>query len=280
MPIPGRPCLALPGAVMGIVNVTPDSFSDGGTCLDPGLAVAHGLALAAAGAAWLDVGGESSRPGATPVPAATEIARVVPVIAGLRRAGCDLPLSVDTCKAEVAAAALDAGAVLVNDISAGADPAMLSLVAQRGAGICLMHMQGTPATMQQAPRYRDVVAEVGTSLHAAMARACAAGIAAEAIVLDPGVGFGKTTGHNLALLAGLESLQALGRPLLLGVSRKRFVGELAGGIGQPVARDAASHLLHVQLFPQAALLRVHDVAGAVAARRLCLAAVRPETGDD
>lgn len=268
----GWPPGAPPARLMGILNATPDSFSDGGRHLDPAAAVAAGLAMAAAGAAWIDVGGESTRPGAAPVDAAEEIRRVVPVVDGLRRAGCPAAISIDTSKAAVAAAALDAGASLVNDVSGGDDPGMLPLIAARGAQCCLMHRQGLPATMQDAPRYRDVVAEVGDYLAARLAAAEAAGVDPARVLLDPGIGFGKTAAHNLLLLRALPALAArTGRPLLVGVSRKSVVAALAGSDDPPERRDGPSHVLHALLAGRCAVLRVHDVAGAAAALRIAAA---------
>ena len=244
--------------ILGILNVTPDSFSDGGRFLDAGDALRHAERMAAEGADLLDVGGESSRPGSEPVPAAEELRRILPVIRGAVDLG--LPISVDTTKAEVARAALEAGATVVNDISALADPAMARVVAEAGAGVILMHMQGEPATMQADPRYNDVVGEVTGFLAGRRESARAAGIPAEAIVLDPGIGFGKRLEHNLALLAGLGALVELGSPVLIGASRKRFIGELTGD-SDPEAREAGS--LAVVLAARergASLFRVHDVA--------------------
>lgn len=256
---------------MGILNATPDSFSDGGRHAGPDAALAMAREMVAAGAAWLDVGGESTRPGAEPVTAERELERVLPVLEALRGADLTAAISIDTAKASVAAAALDAGAVLVNDVTAAVDPEMLGVVASAGAGLCLMHMQGQPRTMQDAPRYGSVVDEVEAFLADRMAAARRAGIADEQLVLDPGIGFGKTLAHNLALLRALPRLErALGRPLLVGVSRKRMIPAMLGVDLLPEARDPASHLLHVQLAPHCALLRVHDVPGAAAALRLGL----------
>jgi dihydropteroate synthase len=249
--------------VMGVLNVTPDSFSDGGKHGEPSAAVAAGRAMAAAGAAIIDVGGESTRPGADPVTAAEELARVLPVLEGLR----DLPLSVDTRHAEVAARALDAGAVVVNDVAAGADPGMLPLVAERGAAIVLMHMRGEPGTMQDAPRYEDVVAEVEEFLLARAAAAESAGVARDRVMLDPGIGFGKTAAHNWALLGALPRLVRHGYPVLVGVSRKRFLGAATGrDVGD---RDPAT-VAAVALCAKAgaAVVRVHDVPGALDAVRV------------
>jgi dihydropteroate synthase len=218
----------LPGPVlMGIVNVTPDSFSDGGRFLVPEEAVAEGARQAAAGAAIVDVGGESTRPGSDPVPLALELARAVPVIQALR-ATTEVAISVDTSKSEVARQALAAGATMVNDVTAlRGDPAMAGVVAEAGADLCLMHMRGTPRTMQDDPRYDDVVEEVAAELAGRVEHAVAAGIARERICVDPGIGFGKTVDHNLALLARLPRLaERTGRPVLVGVSRKRFLASL------------------------------------------------------
>ena len=255
---------------MGILNATPDSFSDGGLHAQPEVAVAAGLAMAAAGATWLDVGGESTRPGAVPVAAAEQIARVVPIIRGLRANAVQAHISVDTTWAAVAEAALDAGADAVNDVSAGRDPQMLPLIAQRGCGLFLMHMQGIPATMQQAPQYSDVVNEVGDFLAGRVAAARAAGIAPARLYCDPGIGFGKTLAHNLVLLQHLPAISARsGCPLLVGVSRKAFLAAAAGRPQLPAAeRDALSHLVHVRIARHCAILRVHDVPGAAAALRL------------
>jgi dihydropteroate synthase len=257
---------------MGIVNVTPDSFSDGGRFLDADTAVEHGLRLLAEGADALDVGGESSRPGAAPVPAGVEIARVVPVVAELARRAPEALLSVDTTKAEVARAALDAGARIVNDVSAGDDPAMLPLVAASGAAIVLMHRRGSPATMQLDTTYDDVVGEVHGFLAARAAAARAAGIAAGRILLDPGIGFGKDVGGNLRLLRELPALARLGHAVVIGASRKSFIGGLCGA---PVAERLAGSLA---VLADAARLprlvvRVHDVAATVQFLTL-LAAVR------
>jgi dihydropteroate synthase len=244
--------------ILGILNVTPDSFSDGGRFLDASAALRHAEQMATEGADLLDVGGESSRPGSEPVSAAEELRRILPVIRGA--CGLGLPISVDTTKAEVARAALEAGAEVINDISALSDPGMAAVAAGAGAGVILMHMQGRPATMQADPHYDDVVAEVTGFLAERRDRARTAGIAAESIVLDPGIGFGKRLEHNLALLAGLKTLVALGSPVLIGASRKRFIGELTGN-PDPEAREAGS--LAVVLAARergASLFRVHDVA--------------------
>jgi dihydropteroate synthase len=254
--------------VMGIVNVTPDSFSDGGRHATAEAAVAHALALVGDGADLLDVGGESTRPGSLPVPAEEELARVVPVVAALVRQ-TNVPISVDTSKAEVARQALAAGAHVVNDVTALGDPALAAAVRDAGAGLVLMHMQGTPATMQQDPRYGDVLDEVRAFLRDRLAFAAAAGIPADAVALDPGIGFGKTREHNLELLRRLDELQGLGRPVCLGVSRKGFLGKL--GHGREVHERLPASLAavcHAVVRGAAQVVRVHDVretADAVAA---------------
>ena len=244
--------------LMGVVNVTPDSFSDGGLYLDPEAAIAHGRELAAAGAEVLDVGGESTRPGAEEVGAEEELRRVVPVIQGLAATGCRI--SVDTSKARVAAAALDAGAEIVNDVTAlRGDPAMASLCAERGATVVLMHMRGDPRTMQDDPRYDDVVAEVEAFLAERLGAVVAAGIAAERVWLDPGIGFGKTAAHNMELLRRLAELREIGRPLVVGTSRKSFIGRVDGSAaGERLGGTIASSVLAAA--EGAEVLRVHDVA--------------------
>jgi dihydropteroate synthase len=269
---------------MGIVNVTPDSFSDGGQFLDPGRAVEHGLALAAAGAAVLDVGGESTRPGSHPVPADEQRRRVVPVIRRLA-AEAGVPVSIDTADASVAAAALDAGATVVNDVTAGrGDPEMLPVVAAAGAGYVFMHMQGTPATMQADPRYDDVVAEVGAFLAERREAAREAGIIDDRLMADPGLGFGKTVAQNLALLARVGDVaRAVGVPVLVGPSRKGFIGVAGGRPGQPLPvdqrEDGTLAAVVWALDHGAAMVRVHDVAPAVEALRV-LAAVAAATPTD
>jgi dihydropteroate synthase len=254
-------------AVMGIVNVTPDSFSDGGRFLDPDAAVAHGLTLVAAGADVLDVGGESTRPGAEPVAEAEERARVLPVVARLA-AEARVPVSVDTRKATVAAAALGAGATIVNDVTAGADPEMLPIVAAAGAGMVLMHMQGDPRSMQDAPRYGDVVAEVGAFLVDRVDGALATGIDRTSLCVDPGFGFGKTAAHNIALLARLGELVArVDIAVLVGTSRKSFIGAVLGDVAR--ARDDGTLATVVWAVDHGArIVRVHDVGAAADALRL------------
>ena len=244
--------------LMGVVNVTPDSFSDGGLYLDPARAIAHGEELVAAGAAILDVGGESTRPGAEPVALEEELRRVEPVVSGL--AGIGAALSVDTSKGPVAAAALAAGATIVNDVTAlRGDPEIAAVCADRGAVVVLMHMLGEPRTMQANPVYGDVVAEVKAFLAERVEAALAAGIAEERIWLDPGIGFGKTAAHNLELLRRLGELRELGRPLVIGTSRKSFIGRLDGSdAGERLGGTIASSVLAAA--EGAEVLRVHDVA--------------------
>lgn len=244
--------------VMGVLNVTPDSFSDGGRYLDPGAAVKHALEMVDEGADLIDIGAESSRPGAEPVPEAEELRRLIPVVQEVCRR-VSVPVSVDTTKAAVARAAIDAGAAMVNDISAcRADPAMPAVVAETGAGLVLMHMQGTPQTMQQAPCYGSVVDDVRDFLHARMQAAVQAGVAADHILLDPGIGFGKNLDHNLALLAQLDALQSLGRPILVGVSRKAFIGEVLGRRTDDRLMGTAAAVA-IAVFRGAGVVRVHDV---------------------
>ncbi len=244
--------------VMGIVNVTPDSFSDGGRHADAARALAHCEQLVAEGADILDIGGESTRPGATPVPLEEELARVLPVLEGAL--GLGVPVSVDTVKPEVMRRALELGADIVNDINALRLPGAVEAVAAHpGCGVCLMHMRGDPATMQQRPQYDDVVAEVGDFLRERVALLAGRGVDAERIVLDPGIGFGKSVEHNLALLRRQRELLALGRPLLLGWSRKSTLGAVTGRpVEQRLAASLAAALAAVQL--GARIVRVHDVA--------------------
>jgi dihydropteroate synthase len=246
---------------MGVVNVTPDSFSDGGRYLDAEAAVAHGLKLEAEGATILDVGGESTRPGAAPVPEAEELRRVIPVIEGLIASGSRAQISIDTSKSGVAVRALEAGAGLVNDVTAlRGDPKMAGVVADAGADCCLMHMLGEPRTMQRDPRYDDVVSDIKAFLEERAAFAVRGGIALERILLDPGIGFGKTVEHNLELLRRLDELVALGRPVVIGTSRKSFLGKLTGR-DDPDDRVAATVATNVLAYERGArVFRVHDVA--------------------
>ncbi len=243
--------------VMGIVNVTPDSFSDGGRFFDFSGALAHGVRLIEEGADLLDIGGESTRPGAAGVDADEELARVIPLVRALRERG--VPISVDTSKPEVMRAALAEGAAVVNDVRALRAPGALEAVAASDCGIVLMHMQGEPRTMQLAPHYDDVVREVGDFLRARRDALLAAGVARERIALDPGFGFGKTVAHNFALLARLHELTALGQPVLVGLSRKSMLGHATGrGVGERLHASVAAALLAVQR--GARIVRVHDVA--------------------
>jgi dihydropteroate synthase len=251
--------------VMGIVNVTPDSFSDGGRHASTALAIAHARMLLEEGADILDIGGESTRPGAAEVSVQEELDRVLPVIEGLRGEG--VPLSIDTWKPEVMRAALDAGACLVNDVNALQAEGALAAVAQSDAAVCLMHKQGTPRTMQQQPEYRDVVAEVLAFLRERIMAAEAAGIARARICIDPGFGFGKTLAHNLALLRGIPELNTLGVPLLAGLSRKSMLGAITGrGVDERLAASVAAAMLAVQ--QGAAIVRVHDVRETVDALKV------------
>lgn len=260
--------------VMGVVNVTPDSFSDGGQYLDPEAAVAHGLRLENEGAAVLDVGGESTRPGALPVALDEELRRIVPVLEGLAAARVDAILSVDTSKAQVAERALQAGATFVNDVTAlRGDPKMASVVAAAGVDCCLMHMLGDPRTMQHDPRYKDVVDDVKAFLEQRVDFAMAQGIAVERIVLDPGIGFGKTVAHNLELLRRVDELVALGPPVLVGSSRKSFIGELTGrAVDERAAGTIATNV--IAYAGGARMFRVHDVAPVYDALTVAAATVR------
>jgi len=262
--------------VMGIVNVTPDSFSDGGMYFDPRAAFVAAWAMSAAGADLIDVGGESTRPGSAEVSPAEELDRVLPVVRDLAARGA--VVSVDTRHASVAAACVRAGASVINDISGFSDPAMVALAASCDAGLVVMHMQGDPDTMQDEPHYGDVVAEVAAYLLGQAASLEAAGVARERIVLDPGIGFGKTTAHNLELLRRLDEIVALGYPVLVGASRKRFIGEITG-VTEPrdrLAGSIAAALVAVE--HGAAIVRVHDVAETVQALAIARA-VRGGTGE-
>jgi dihydropteroate synthase len=251
-----------PPLLMGVVNASPDSFSDAGSAVGAEAQIEHGRRLLAEGADVLDVGGESTRPGAEPVAAATELERTVPVVGELARSGARV--SIDTSKAAVAGAALAAGAGIVNDVTAlRGDPELASLCAERGCEVVLMHMRGSPRTMQDDPVYADVVDEVRAFLAARVEAATAAGIAEQRIWLDPGIGFGKTGAHNLELLRRLGELRELGRPLVVGTSRKRFLGEITGReVGDRLGATIASSVLAFAAGAQ--MLRVHDV---LAARR-------------
>jgi dihydropteroate synthase len=260
--------------IMGVVNVTPDSFSDGGVFDDAGAAIAHARRLVAEGAGIIDVGGESTRPGAEPVPVSEELARVLPVIEGI--AGLEgVQVSIDTMKAVVAEAALDAGATYVNDVTAFRhDPDMAALVADRKADCCLMHMLGEPRTMQQDPRYGDVVDDVRAFLEERMASAVEAGVAEERIQLDPGIGFGKTLEHNLELLRRLDELASLARPLVIGTSRKSFLGRLTGrDVTERVHATVATTVIAFER--GARVFRVHDVAATADALAVAAATFAP-----
>jgi len=250
---------AHPIRLMGVLNVTPDSFSDGGEWFDGDAALAHAADLIADGADILDVGGESTRPGAAPVPEHEELRRVIPIVDAVAARHPETQVSVDTSKLAVARAALDAGATYVNDVTAfRADPGMAALTAERGADCCLMHMLGEPRTMQDDPHYEDVVDDVKAFLHERLERAVAAGISEQRIVLDPGIGFGKSEQHNLELLRRLDEFGSLGVPVVAGWSRKSTLGVITGKpVGERLAASIAAALLSVQ--HGANILRVHDV---------------------
>ena len=251
--------------VMGIVNVTPDSFSDGGKFNTTEKAIAHALQLVEEGADILDIGGESTRPGATPVPLDEELKRVIPVIEGLRDVG--VPLSIDTYKPQVMQAAITAGADIVNDVCALREPQALEIVATSQAGVCLMHMQGRPQTMQSDPQYDDVVSEVRDFLKDRLDAAVQAGIDRSRIVLDPGFGFGKRTAHNLTLLNHLNDIQALGLPLLIGLSRKSVLGQVVGSsLDERIYASIAASV--VAVMKGANIVRVHDVKPTIDALKI------------
>ncbi|MDJ0791534.1 MAG: dihydropteroate synthase [Acidimicrobiia bacterium] len=264
--------------VMGILNVTPDSFSDGGDHIDPHVAVDAGLDMHRAGAAIVDVGGESTRPYAEPVDLDTELARVVPVVAGLAERG--VAVSVDTSKPEVALAALDAGACVVNDVTGLRDPRMVEVCADMQAGVVIMHMQGDPGTMQDHPEYGDVVVEVGRFLADQAIRAVEAGVALESVAIDPGIGFGKTLEHNLDLLGNVAALTHFGYPVLVGPSRKGFLGTLLEPVRGPTeARDrdgATAAVVALAVANGANIVRVHNVALGVEVATIAKAMVRKE----
>jgi dihydropteroate synthase len=259
-------------SVMGVVNVTPDSFSDGGLYVESSAAVEHARRLLEEGAALVDVGGESTRPGAAPVSADAELARVVPVLEGL----VGLPVSIDTSKAIVARRALELGAELVNDVTAlRGDPAMVEAVADADAYVCLMHMQGEPRTMQVAPHYDDVVGDVLAFLEERVAFAVEQGVREERICVDPGIGFGKTPDQNLELLRRLDELRSLGRPVLVGVSRKSTLGKVLGDASAARAGVAASVAAAVAAFDRGAtMIRAHDVRETVEALTVAAAVER------
>lgn len=265
-----------PALVMGILNVTPDSFSDGGRFLDPEQAIARALDLEAQGAEIIDIGGESTRPNAVPVPEPEELRRVLPVIEGLS-GKLKVPISIDTMKPAVARAALRAGASIVNDVAANrTDPAMWEIAAEAQAGYVCMHMQGTPRVMQVAPHYEDVVGEVGAFFTERIGQLNRCGIALDQVILDPGIGFGKTLEHNLRLLGALETFARLDRPLLIGVSRKSFIEKLLGAeVAQRLAPALACACLAVEA--GARIVRVHDVAETVQAVRMTEAILAHKT---
>ena len=261
--------------VMGIVNVTPDSFSDGGRYMDPDAAVERAHRLLADGADLLDIGAESTRPGSAAVPPAEQWRRLAPVLARIRGDRPDAVLSVDTRSADVAERALGAGARVVNDVTALSEPAMAGVVARSGAGLVLMHMRGTPETMQRDTTYADVTAEVASYLESRLAAAEAAGVRRECVALDPGIGFGKSADGSLELLARISELSASGRPVLVGASRKSFLARLTGDDGPPEVRLAASlAAAAIAVWQGARILRVHDVAETVRAVRVASAARR------
>jgi len=267
--LPPAPLDLADPVAMGIVNVTPDSFSDGGRFVDPDSAIAQGLRMAAEGAAIVDVGGESTRPGATPVAADEEIRRVVPVIRSLASVH-RMRVSVDTSKPEVIEAAVEAGAAMVNDVNALRADGAVQAAASAGVAVCLMHMQGEPRTMQRAPSYRDVVEDVYAFLAGRIDRCLAAGIAESRIVVDPGFGFGKTLEHNLALMRRLERFLDLGRPVLVGVSRKSMIGTILDrAVGERLWGSLALAVLAAER--GASILRVHDVGPTVDALRMTAA---------
>jgi dihydropteroate synthase len=243
---------------MGVVNVTPDSFSDGGRFLDPGVAVEHGRRLAAEGADLIDVGGESTRPGADPVPVDEELARVLPVVEALA-ATVDVPVSIDTRRGAVARAAIAEGAWVVNDVTGGRDPELLGAAADTGAGLVLMHMLGEPRTMQADPRYDDVVAEIGTYLGHRLAAAVEAGVPGEHVALDPGLGFGKTLQHNLVLMREIAAFAELGRPVVVGPSRKSFIGAVLDGASVDERLEGTAGAVAWLAGRGAHVVRVHDV---------------------
>jgi dihydropteroate synthase len=259
-------------AVMGVLNVTPDSFSDGGSFLRPADAIAHARRLAAEGAAIVDVGAESTRPGAEPVSPDEELARISPVLEGI----AGIPISIDTSRAAVARRALELGAEMVNDVTAfRADPELASVAAEHDAYVCLMHMQGEPRTMQAAPRYEDVVAEVATFLEERLEVAVRAGVREELVCLDPGIGFGKTPDQNLELIRRLDTLLALGRPIVVGFSRKSTLGKILGDTGATQGTVSASVGAAVAAFEHGAwMLRVHDVRETVEALAVAAAVER------
>ncbi len=266
------------GVLMGVLNVTPDSFSDGGTHATASDAVAAGIAMRDAGAGIVDVGGESTRPGAQSVTVEEELERVIPVVEEL--AGRGLLISIDTSKPEVASAAIEAGATILNDVTACSSPGMAELVAETGAGVVLMHMKGTPRDMQQDPHYDDVVSEVADFLAERASHLIGLGVDRLAIAVDPGIGFGKTVEHNLLLLAGLPDLAALGYPVVLGASRKSFLGKITG-IDNPSDRDGVTAVTTALGYERGArVFRVHDVSSSRAALLAAATIVAPELWEE
>ncbi len=264
-------------AVMGILNVTPDSFSDGGRFLDPGRAAAHALAMEAAGASIIDIGGESTRPGAAAIAVDTELERVLPVIEALRPK-LKVPISIDTRKAVVASAALEEGAAIVNDVSGLMfDPVLAQSVAQAGAALILMHMRGTPATMNRHARYRDVVAEVCDFLERQAGVAIGAGVLRSCVIVDPGLGFAKNARHNLMLIGGLSKICALGYPVLVGASRKRFVRKIAGDDECDLLFGTAA-VNALAIAGGASIIRVHDPRPAAAVMKMAVAIAESRRG--
>ncbi|MET0566622.1 MAG: dihydropteroate synthase [Acidimicrobiia bacterium] len=265
------------GLIMGVINVTPDSFSDGGLHLDAAAAVGAGQEMIALGADLIDIGGESTRPGAEAVPAVEELRRVIPVVEALVSEGA--VVSIDTSKPEVARAALEGGAEIINDVTAGVTPGMTEVLGEYGAGVVLMHMKGTPRTMQRDPTYEDVVREVAAFL-GSRAEEMMKVVDRASIAIDPGIGFGKTVTHNLELIDGLGELTDIGFPVVLGTSRKTFLGRVAG-IEDPTARDGVTAVTTALGFERGArIFRVHDVASSRAALSLAAAIVNPEQWDE
>jgi dihydropteroate synthase len=266
------------GVIMGVINVTPDSFSDGGLHLEATAAIEAGRDMLKIGADLIDVGGESTRPGADPVPAEEELRRVVPVVGALVAEGA--LVSIDTSKPDVAHAALEAGAEVVNDVTAAAADGMADVLSRWAPGVILMHMKGTPRTMQQDPVYEDVVEEVAEFLGSRARHVTEAGVNPAAIAIDPGIGFGKTATHNLELIHGLGRLVELGFPVVMGASRKTFLGKVAG-IDDPASRDGVTAVATALAFERGArVFRVHDVASSRAALRLATAIVDPQQWDE
>jgi dihydropteroate synthase len=266
------------GVLVGIVNVTPDSFSDGGEFLDVDAAISHGLSLYESGAGLIDIGGESTRPGSHPVTAQVETERILPVVAALASRG--VPVSVDTSKASVAAAAISAGACAVNDVTGFSAPEMVEVCVANRVGAVVMHMLGEPRTMQSSPRYQDVVAEVRAFLEKQARRLVEAGLDPEAIVVDPGFGFGKTTSHNLQIIAGLSELVTLGYPVMLGTSRKSTLAAIAGS-RRPADRDGLTAITTALAYERGArIFRVHNVHASRDALQIAAAIVEPQTWEE